>query len=210
MVYNKVKIFLQENAYAELEDSFVDKEQELRAEIQKTIKQMHQNAQMVETNRTLNVNVESDQIDPRTGQPAPKMEHIPFEEIDFSKYHISSDPEWTPENIPKEQCKVWQKSVSDYTWKYIQLYAIHLCARYDIYNQRLNKDDPQYESKKNTLPTCFEQVMHESLISPLMKIIMDNIGKRIDEEEKIVEKKEKEELEKRKGPKRNERKKQDE
>jgi hypothetical protein len=182
MSEQQVKIFLVDDAYIELEDAYVDKEKDLRAEVFSQIKTLCKSAKMSKVNKTLVVNLK--ETDEESGQRKMKQDTVPMDEVDLDKYPVKFDPEWLPEKMKKEDSRTYTQKVGDNTWKYLKYFYQIYCARIDKYNDSLEM--PKEESEKAKLPACFEQVIHEQLVQALNQIIAKNIEKEFDAEFKEI------------------------
>ncbi len=173
-----VKIFLVDDAYVELEDAYVDKEKDLRAEVFQQIKILCKSAKMTKVNKTLIVNLKH--TNDETAAREMKQEQIPLGDINLDKYKIKFDEDWIPEKMIRDETRTYSQKVGSKTWDYLQYFFQIYCARIDEYNDSLEL--PGEKEDKATQPKCFEQLMHEQLVSALNQIIMKNIEKEFDKE----------------------------
>lgn len=177
-----IKIFLVDDAYVELEDAFVDKEKDLRSEVNKILKTIIKSAKMTKINKTMVVNIKKD--DEETGERKMEQDTIKLKEVNLEKFVLESDPSWIPEKMDKDEVKIYSQKVGDATWKYLQYFSKIYGARLDKYNKSLNSDE---DKQKAEFPKCFEQLIHEQLISGINTIITKHIEKEFDKEFKELE-----------------------
>jgi hypothetical protein len=186
MTENVVKIFLVDDAYVELEDAYVDKEKDLRAEVFQQIKTLCKSAKMTKVNKKLVVNLK--ETNDETAAREMKQDTVPLGDVNLEKYKIVHNADWIPEKMDKDEARTYTQKVGDNTWKYLELFYQIYCARIDLYNDSLEM--PGEKKEKADMPECFEQVMHEQLVSALNQIIMKNIEKEFDSEFKEIGEKE--------------------
>lgn len=179
----QIKCFLADDALVELEDAYVDKQKDLRSEINQQIKILCKSAKMTKLHKTILVNRKQD--DENSGERIMKQDNVPLKEVDLSKYDVAHDPAWIPEKMDKETTKAYVQKVGDKTWKYLLEFAKLYCARIDLYNASLTDKE---EKEKATQPKCFEEIMHEQLINALNGIIAKNIDAEFDAEFDEIEK----------------------
>jgi hypothetical protein len=182
MTEQVVKIFLVDDAYVELEDAYVDKEKDLRAEVSQQIKTLCKSAKMSKVNKSVIVNLK--ETDEETAQRKMKQDTVPWKDAKVDKYEVSYNPDWIPEKMEKADVKVYTQKVGDTTMRYLKLFYQIYCARIDLYNDSLEATE---KSEIAEQPKCFEQVIHEQLVNSLNQIIMKNIEKEFDAEFKEVE-----------------------
>ena len=182
-----VKVFLVDDAYVELQDAYVDKEKDLRAEVFQQLKQLCKSAKMTKVNKTLVVNLKK--INDETNERELKQESLQIgKDVDLDKYEVKFDPNWIPEKMDKNSIEVFKMKVGDNTWKYLQLFYQIYCARIDKYNSSLTSEERKKD--KADLPKCFEQVIHEQLLGSLMQLIQKQIDKEFEEEFQELQKEE--------------------
>lgn len=161
----KIKFFLGEDSLTELTDQYMDKETELRKELQTFVKNMFVNTKGTELNKTLVCGMEVEE----NGKKVTKQEPVPFKDIDFDKYIVKFNPDWKPKEIEKPT--YYELAVGDATYKKLVTEAQHFMIRVDKYNGSISKD-----KKKADVPTCFEECIYQNLYQPTMQLIMKKVG----------------------------------
>ena len=167
----KIKLYLDEDALTELQDQYMDKETELRKELQAFIKNMFVNTKGAELNKTLVCGMEVEE----DGKRVTKNEPVPFKDIDFTKFVVKFNPSWKPKEIDKPT--YYELAVGDATYKKLVTEAQYFMIRVDKYNGSISKD-----KKKADVPTCFEECMYQNLYQPTMSLIMKKVGNVCDDE----------------------------
>lgn len=125
-------------------------------------------------NKTLDANIINED-----GQM--KAEKFPFKDLDLDGIVPKENSSWTPKDMDKSDIKTFELKVGDKTWDYLKLYYQIFCTRLDLYNKSLGKSENK-NAEKAIPPTCMEQLLHESLISPVMQKITSNIDSEFDKE----------------------------
>jgi len=199
MAMHYLQVFLNEDALVQLEDEFVDKEDDLRHLIYDPVKQLAKQAKMIILNKQFVANImDEDQQS--------KQDTIKLKEFDLDVFAPKSDPDWLPENVTKEEAKPYKIRVGDKTWGLLETFFKLYDARVDLYNKSLDRGDKDYEKKKAEPAKCWQQIIHEQLIGPVMQKLDKSIDKELEDEFKEVYKPKSEQKE---GPKRDKRKKKD-
>lgn len=189
-----LQVFLNEDALVQLEDEFVDKEDDLRHLIYDPVKQLAKQAKMIILNKQFVANVmDEDQVQ--------KQETIKLKDFDLDKFAYKSNPEWLPENISQDEATPYKIRVGDKTWKLLETFFKLYDARVHLYNKSLDRSDKDYKKKKAEPATCWQQIIHEQLIGPVMQKIDKSIDKDLEEEFKEVYAEKKKEGPKRDKPK---------
>lgn len=195
-----LQVFLNEDALIQLEDEFVDKEDDLRHLVYDPVKQLAKQAKMIILNKQFIANV----MDEDQNQ---KQDVIKLKEFDLDKFAVKSDPNWLPENITKEEGNPYKIRVGDKTWGLLEMFFKLYDARVDIYNKSLDRGDKEYEKKKAKPAECWQQIIHEQLIGPVMQKLDKSIDRELEDEFKEVYKSKSEQdtkkREGRKGKKKN-------
>lgn len=178
MMYD-LKVFLMEEAKVQLEDDFVDKEDDLRHFIYEQVKGLAKSGKMIKLNGQFIANIEDENAPERKGQ-----ETIKLKEFDLDKYDVKSDPDWVPENLDSEEATVYKIRVGEKTWKLLQIYFQIYQARVSIFNKSVNKKRKGFNEDVELAKTakCTEQIIHEALIGPVMQKISLSIDKDLEEE----------------------------
>ena len=91
-----LKVYLTEEAKVQLEDDFVDKEDDLRHFVYEQIKKLAKQAGMIVLNKQFVANLLDE--DKQT-----KQETIKLKEFNLDKFALKSDATWLPENM--EVCR---------------------------------------------------------------------------------------------------------
>jgi len=174
-----LQVYLNEDSIVQLEDEFVDKEDDLRHLVYEPIKGIAKQAKMILLNKQFVANEMDD-------DQQPKQETYKLNEFNIDKFAAKSDPEWLPENVEKEEAKPYKIRVGDKTWGLLETFFKLYNARIDLYNRSLDKSDKKYEDNKAKVATCWEQIIHEQLIGPVMQKIDKSIDKELEDEFKEV------------------------
>jgi len=188
-MYNKVKIFLNQDAYTELTGAYIDREGELRTKVRDAIRVLFKGAKMSKVNRKVIVNLKytnDEEPDPKKKRQM-KSEQVDYDQKELDKFELDHDDSWLPEGLTSEDCDVYEVNVRDNVWDYLLLFAKLYWFRLTEYNKALQKDEKKEIAED---PVCFEQVMHEQLLPSVMQLInstieeeFDNDFKKMDEEE---------------------------
>jgi len=179
MAMHYLQVFLNEDALVDLEDEFVDKEDDLRHLIYDPVKQLAKQAKMVIRNQQFIANVmDEDQQS--------KQDTVKLKDFNLDKFTPKSDPDWLPENVTKEEAKPYKIRVGDKTWGLLETFFKLYDARVDLYNKSLDRSDKDYEKKKAKPSECWQQIVHEQLIGPVMQKLDKAIDKELEEEFKEV------------------------
>lgn len=197
MAMHYLQVFLNEDALVQLEDEFVDKEDDLRHLIYDPVKQLAKQAKMIILNKQFVANImDEDQQS--------KQDTIKLKDFDLDRFAPKSDTEWLPENVTKEEAKPYKIRVGDKTWGLLETFFKLYDARVELYNESLDRGDKDYEKKKAKPAECWQQIIHEQLIGPVMAKLDKSIDRELEDEFKEVYKPKSEQKE---GPKRDKRKK---
>jgi len=192
---HKVKIFLTDDAHAELLDRYLEKEDELRKFVFDIIKELAVAAKMTKLQKTFVYNIEEE--DPNIPQrTVKKQETMPLKEVKLDKYAIKQDADWIPENLEKDEADPYVYKVGDRTWEYLMVFCKMYMARLSLYNKSIKKDDKNRKTKLIPLPECVEQIFHESLIQKLFGKVTEAAGEEFEEEDEKLN----EETKKKKTP----------
>lgn len=174
-----LQVFLNEDALVQLEDEFVDKEDDLRHLVYDPVKQLAKQAKMIILNKQFVANVMDD--DQKAEQKTIKLS-----EIKIDKFAPKSDPDWLPENVTAAEANPYKIRVGDKTWGLLEMSFKLYQIRIDLYNKSLDKGDKEYEKKKAKPAECWEQIIHEQLIGPVMQKIDKSIDRELEDEFKEV------------------------
>jgi len=179
MAMHYLQVFLNEDALVQLEDEFVDKEDDLRHLVYDPVKTLAKQAKMILLNKQFVANV----MDEDQKQ---KQDTIQLKDFDLNKYVVKSKPDWLPENISAADAKPYKIRVGDKTWALLETFFKLYNARIVLYNKSLDRGAKDYEDKKAKSAECWEQIIHEQLIGPVMVKIDKSIDKELEDEFKEV------------------------
>lgn len=166
---HKLKVFLTEDALVDLEDDYVDKGDELREFMFGNIKVLAKQAKMIVRSKQFMATA----IDEDGKQ---EQKAIKLKEFDLKKFTLDSDETWIPENLDVDDCKPYVIKVGPKTIGRLETYVQVYNARVSIYNKSLKNSNQKLEEAKPA--KCFEQIIHEQLIGP----VLDKLGKLDDRE----------------------------
>ena len=179
MAMHYLQVFLNEDALVQLEDEFVDKDDDLRHLVYDPVKTLAKQAKMILLNKQFVANV----IDEDQKQ---KQDTIQLKDFNLDKYAVKSKPDWLPDNINTADAKPYKIRVGDKTWGLLETFFKLYQARVSLYNKSLDRGDKDYEDKKAKPAECWEQIIHEQLIGPVMAKIDKSIDKELEDEFKEV------------------------
>ena len=175
MQMHDLKVYLVGNAKVQLEDDFVDKEDDLRHYFYGVIKGISKQAGMILTNGQFLANVkDADQND--------ETKTIKLKEFNLDEYALESDPDWLPENMDPDDADFYKLRVGDKTWSYLVTYFKLYQARVTLFNDSLDKEAKKDEKKTAVLAKCQEQIIHDVLIGPAMEKIQAAMDKELEAE----------------------------
>ncbi len=160
---HKLKVFLTEESLIELEDDYVDKENELRDLMFGYIKSLAKNAKMIMRNKQFLANLKAFE------DGSPNTETIKLKKFNLSKYSIKHDADWIPENLDADDCKPYIIKIGPKTMDRLETYCQVLQAKVSIYNKSLTDADRKIKVKMAVPAVCFEQIIHEALIQNVMQ-----------------------------------------
>ena len=176
---HELKVYLVEDALAELQDAFLDKEDDLRQIVYSKIRELAKQGRMIELNKQFMAN----KLDEDKKQIT---DAIKLKEFNLDEFELQSDPTWLPENLEKDDTASYVIKVGDKTFKSLQTYSKVYQARVDIYNKSLDKQDPNYNDIMAKPAECFEQIIQQSLIQTVQDEISKVIDKGLDAEFKEI------------------------
>jgi len=174
-----LQVILSEDLLVQIEDEFVDKEDDLRHLVFDPIKTVSKQTAMIKSQKKFVANIMDD--DQERSQKTVKLE-----DVDLDKYDLKSDPDWLPENITKEDVKPYKIRVGKKTWDYLLFYFKIYSAKIDLYNETLDRGAKDYEENKAVHAKCWEQIIHEIMIGPVLTRINKAVDKELEEEFKEV------------------------
>ena len=174
-----IKIFLAEEALVALEDHFVDKDEDaLRKYVFDQIKILARGAKLIRMNKSFSGNIEVKDGEPNETKP----ETWYLKDVKLEKFTLKEDTNWIPKNMDKDDVKIYSIKVGEKTWEALRIFVQAHCARLKFYNDSLNESDKRYNDKLIEKPSCFEQVIHESIIPQIYQKIATNIDDELQKE----------------------------
>lgn len=175
-------VFLTDDAIAEFKDCFIDSNSAPEKFVFEQIRAMAREAKRAKITKKITYNNLVDGI--------PSQKTVKFSEAKLEEYAPASDPNWRPEgdDIVPLTIKVGDKST-----ELLKLYAEMYCFRTKKFNESIPIKDPLRKTKTATVPSCFEEIVHNGIIDAVIKEINKNIDKDLNEEfEEIYGEKKKE------------------
>ncbi len=167
-----VKVFLTEAALVELQDSFVDKKDDLQKFVYEQVRGLARVAKLSKIHDSFSANIEE--------EGTIKIETFNFTKENVLNYKIGHNEKWTPEKL--ENPSSYSLKIGNKTMDYLELFAQVYLARMDKYNETVNEKDPNRKTKIVPQPDCFEQIIHEQLINSIYTMIQRNIDEAFDKE----------------------------
>jgi len=180
MAMHYVQVFLNEDALVQLEDEFVDKEDDLRHMVYDPVKGLAKAAKMILLNKQFVCNVYDESEPQNAGQKT-----LQLEDLNLDKFKVDSDPDWRPENV-SDTGKPYKIRVGDKTWNLLTSYFQIYQVRVSEYNKSLPRKLQDNEDKAAKPAKCYEQILHEALIQPVMQKIDKSIDDELEDEFKEV------------------------
>lgn len=190
-----LKVYMNKETLVTLEDHFLDDEkQTLHRFFYENLRNLAKTSKNSETSRTILTNVFED------GQMNQKT--FSYKDVDIEKYALNSNPVWRPEEIDQEDLAEFVMKVGEKTHKHLVNYCKILGARVAKYNNSLplikvtqnneivEKLDPRYKEMK--FASCFEEIVHQALTEPIMRLLDKSAQELFDKENEEIEKAEKE------------------
>lgn len=193
--YKKVKVFLTEDALTQLEDAYLDKEDELRKLIFNKVKELAKGGKMCKIQKNFAAQIWNPE------EKKFKQEVYSLKKERLEDYDPGDNPEWIPKEMDKEDTKYYALQVGDKTWEYLVVICQVLVARITKFNESLDMSREDHKEQKMELPECREQIFHEQLIQLVTGKIMESVADEFEEEFKEINKSEDE---KKKEPKKKE------
>jgi len=178
----RIKVFMTEDALAELEDKYDDKPEDLRKVIRDKIRELVKSAKMAKLQKLVIANIE----DEDTKQA--KQDSFPLKDFNLEKHTLKTDSNWLPEDFEEEDTRAYSIKVGANTWKYLLLFVQLFGVRIDKWNDSIGKDDPKRKDKIIDIPDCREQVFHEQLLPTITKELVNAVGDEFDDEFKDIDK----------------------
>ena len=175
MTMHDLRVFLMEEAKVQLEDDFVDKEDDLRHFIDEQIKGLAKGAKMTMLNGQFVANIFDADKPQQVGQ-----ETVKLDEYNIDKHIVKSDSDWIPENLDVTDALHYKIRVGDKTWGLLETWFKIYQAKVAVYNKSTPKNVK--EDDKAKYAKCWEQIIHEALIGPVMQKIAAAIDKELEEE----------------------------
>ena len=172
----KLKVFLTEESLIELEDDYVDKEEELRTLMFGYVKVLAKTTKMIMRNKQFKVGLKA------FDDGSEHTEVIQLKKFKLSKYTLKHDDEWIPENLDASDCKPYIIRIGPKTMDRLETYAQIQQARVSLYNESLTDADRKIEARKAKPFKCFEQIIHDELIVKIMQKLSMSDDKEFDKE----------------------------
>lgn len=182
MQMSKLKVFLTEDSLIELEDDYVDKEDELRDLMFGWVKSLAKNAKMILRNKQFVANLKP------YDDGAQHTETIKLKKFKLSNYTIKHDSDWIPDNLDADDCKSYIIRIGPNTLDRLETYCQVYQARVVLYNKSLTDAELKIENRKAKSAKCFEQIIHEALITNVMEKLNKLDDKEFDNEFEEVNK----------------------
>ena len=179
---HRVKVFMTEDALAELEDKYDEKPEDLRKVVRDKIRECVKSAKMAILQKTVVASIENE--DTKQGKP----ENFPLKGFKLEKYTHKSDPDWLPKDFDEDDTKYYSIKVGANTWKYLVIFCQLWGIRVEKWNDSLGKDDPKRKDKLIEKSECREQVFHEQLIPTITRELVNAVGDEFDDEFKEIDK----------------------
>lgn len=183
-----IKLYMNEETLVTLVDHFEnEKDKTLRKFCFENLLQQAKQASMADLNKSFTGYVVKDG----------KLTQDLFQTTDYdlSKYELPSDPNWKPKNLTPDDTEVFEFKIGDKTYDQLVNYGRIYSIRVENYNNSIpiiqvqengktvEKSDPKF--KKDDVPSCFEEIIYNSLINPIQallgKIVQDVFQKEFDE-----------------------------
>ena len=179
----QIKLFLPNDFHEELLYQYEDKDADLRKVVFGLLKPLAKQGKMTKLGGSIQCRIKKD------GKMS--MEEKPVKEVDLEKTAPTSDDNWIPEKVTKEEIKIYSLTVSDRLFEDIWYFAKLFCARLEIWNASLDTKSEDYKKDKATQPACFEQIVQDNVVGSLSRTLSENVEKDYDEEFEELDKKEK-------------------
>jgi len=180
---HRVKVFMTEDALAELEDKYDEKPEDLRKVVRDKIRELVKSAKMAKLQKTVIANIEVDEKKSEN-----KQEQFPLKDFKLEKYVFKSDSDWLPKDFDEDDTKYYSIKVGSNTWKYLLMFCQLWGVRIEKWNDSLGKDDPKRKDKFMETPECREQILHEQLIPTITRELVNAVGDEFDDEFKEIDK----------------------
>jgi len=203
MQMHELKIFLNEESFIQLEDNYINKEDDLRMIVFGHIKKLVQDARSVLRNKQFGAAVIDTDLQADKGGNPKKVEAFKLKEFDLEPYTLPSDPDWLPENLERDEVHPYKIKVGKDTYRLIEVAGQLHDAKVTLYNKNLDQKVEGF-NKELEMPKhakCIEQVIHEQVISHLIALIDAAFDKEMDAELEEIYHPEKSKKEGRKGKK---------
>lgn len=182
MEMTKLYVYLNENAITQLEDNFVDKEDDaLRKFLFGFVRGLAKYAKLATvTKKSFDVTVIDKDKQKEDGGNPPKQETIKIKDIDLEAYTLPNNAEWRPKDADEDDIKQVSITVGPKTIKFLKIYGQIFQAKCELYNADLDQTVKGFDKETEIAKPaeCIEQIVHEQLIGP----VMDNIARSIEED----------------------------
>ena len=110
---HRVKVFMTEDALAELEDRYDENPEDLRKIVRDKIRELVKSAKMAKIQKIIIANIENEVT------KANKQENFPLKDFKLEKYDLKSDSDWLPKDFEEDETKFYSVKVGANTWKYL-------------------------------------------------------------------------------------------
>jgi len=184
---HELKIFMTEESLIELEEEYIDKPEDLRNLVFGYLLKLTKEAKSTLRNKQFGANVIDTEMQEDKGGNPQKVDKIKLKNYDLKKCTRPLNPDWIPENLEKDDCKVYKIKVGNKTFERLVVYGQLHEARVRLYCKNLDESVPGFdEDRDKPKPAeCLEQIIHEQCISHIVDIL-----DKIDEKEQRAEFKE--------------------
>ncbi len=182
---HKLKVFMNIDALGQLEDEFIDEEDALRKFMFENVKVIARSAKMVtKTQKSFSANVIDKLKQKEDGGNPTKRETIKLKEFKLEKFSVKSDPDWIPKEADEDDITSYVLKVGDKTQAFLEKYCQIFNAKVHLYNKNLDHKVKGFNEERDVAQpaVCFEQIIHEQLIGPVMQKITASIDKEFDDE----------------------------
>ena len=208
MEHQIIRIPMVDSIYEELDDAFIGEKETAHDFVWRLIRELCKDAKMGKLNKVCSVNVLKD------GKP--QQDTVKLKEVNLEE--ITSNPDWIPKNIDKDDVKYFEHKVTDKTWEYLKLFSSFTLLRHKKYGESLEAEndrkladleknanmkkeqiedarknfDETVEKFKGIIPKCLEEVVFSAIYPKISQHVNQNIDKALDKEnEELYPKKDK-------------------
>jgi len=198
MEHQIIRIPMVDTIFEELDDAFIGEKETAHDFVWRLIRDLCKDAKMGKLNKVCSVNVI------KNGKP--EQESVKLKEVNLEE--LSSNPDWIPKNIDKDDVKYFEHKVTDKTWEYLHLFSSFTLLRHKKYGESLEAEnnrkladmekDPNMkkelleDARKNfgesvekfhdIVPKCLEEVVFSAIYPKINHHVNQNIDKGLDKE----------------------------